>query len=53
VAGVREGDVLVSAGGEATIDVDDLHRVLASGGESIDLGLVRVNDRIEVTARFS
>jgi S1-C subfamily serine protease len=53
VAGVREGDVLVSAAGENTIDVDDLHRVLASSGESIDLGLVRVNDRLQVTARFS
>jgi S1-C subfamily serine protease len=53
IAGVREGDLLVSAGGEATIDVDDLHRVLATAGETIDLGLVRVNDRIDVTARFS
>jgi serine protease Do len=53
IAGVREGDVLVSAAGEATLDVDDLHRVLATVGESIDLGLVRVNDRLEVTARLS
>jgi S1-C subfamily serine protease len=53
MAGVREGDVLVSAAGEATVDVDDLHRLLAAAGESIDLGLVRVNDRLEVTARLS
>jgi S1-C subfamily serine protease len=53
IAGVREGDVLVSAAGEATVDVDDLHRVLAAAGGSIDLGLVRVNDRLEVTARLS
>jgi len=53
VAGVREGDVLVSAGDQATSDVDDLHRVLAAGGGSLDLGLVRVNDRLTVTARFS
>lgn len=53
VAGVREGDVLVSAGGQATVDVDDLHRALAAAGASIDLGLVRVNDRLEVTATFS
>jgi serine protease Do len=53
VAGVREGDVLVSAAGEATVDVDDLHRVLAVAGDSLELGLVRVNDRLEVTARLS
>ncbi len=53
VAGVKEGDVLVSAGDQSTADVDDLHRVLAAGGESLDLGLVRVNDRLIVTARFS
>ena len=53
VAGVKEGDVLVSAGDQSTADVDDLHRVLAAGGESLDLGLVRVNDRLTVTARFS
>jgi serine protease Do len=53
VAGVREGDVLVSAGDQETSDVDDLHRVLSAAGESLDLGLVRVNDRLSVTARFS
>jgi len=52
-AGVREGDVLVTAGDQQTSDVDDLHRVLSAGGESIDLGLVRVNARLTVTARFS
>lgn len=52
-AGVREGDVLVSAGNEPTADVDDLHRILAAAGASIDLGLVRVNDRLTVTAQFS
>jgi serine protease Do len=52
VAGVREGDVLVSAGDQTTSDVDDLHRILAADGESLDLGLVRVNDRLTVTARF-
>jgi serine protease Do len=51
-AGVREGDVLVSAAGVATTDVDDLHRILASAGDSVDLGLVRVNDELTVTARF-
>jgi serine protease Do len=53
VAGVREGDVLVTAGDQETSDVDDLHRVLSAGGDSLDLGLVRVNDRLTVTARFS
>jgi hypothetical protein len=45
--------VLVTAGDQQTSDVDDLHRVLSAAGESIDLGLVRVNDRLTVTARFS
>ncbi len=53
VAGVREGDVLVSAGDQATSDVDDLHRVLSGAGQSLNLELVRVNDRVSVTARFS
>ena len=35
VAGVREGDVLVSAGDQATSDVDDLHRVLSGAGAVI------------------
>lgn len=52
-AGVKEGDVLVGAGGEPTNDVDDLHRILAAGGESVELELVRVNDRLSVTASFS
>ncbi|MGH8948154.1 MAG: S1C family serine protease, partial [Acidimicrobiia bacterium] len=53
VAGVREGDVLVSAGDQETSDIDDLHRVLSAVGESLDLGLVRVNDRLTVTAQLS
>ncbi len=52
-AGVREGDVLVSAGDLPTIDVDDLHRVLAGADESLVLGLIRVNDRLTVTVDFS
>ena len=52
-AGVKEGDVLVGAGGEPTTDVDDLHRILGTGGESVELELVRVNDRLNVTASFS
>ena len=52
-AGVREGDVLVSAGDMPTIDVDDLHRVLTGAGTSLALGLVRVNDRLTVTVDFS
>ena len=52
-AGVKEGDVLVGAGGEPTTDVDDLHRILGAGGESVELELVRVNDRLNVTASFS
>jgi len=51
-AGVKEGDVLVGAGGEPTTDVDDLHRILGTGGESVELELVRVNDRLSVTASF-
>lgn len=37
-AGLREGDVIVSLGGRAVSDIDDLHRVL--GGEAIGVDLV-------------
>lgn len=52
-AGIREGDVLVAAGGKATTDVDDLHQALSAAGESIDLELVRLNERISLTARLT
>ena len=52
-AGVREGDVLVAAAGRATTDVDDLHQALSGAGETIDLELVRVNERIKLTARLT
>lgn len=52
-AGVREGDVLVSAAGRSTVDIDDLHLILEAAGDTLDLGLVRVNDRLEVTVDLS
>ena len=52
-AEVREGDVLVRAAGVAITDVDDLLEVLASAGDTVKLGLVRVNDEIDITVRFT
>jgi len=51
-SGVREGDVLVTADGVPIGDVDDLHQILASAGDSVDIGLVRVNEHLMVTIRF-
>lgn len=52
-AGVQEGDVLVRVAGMALSDVDQLHSALASAGDQLELDLVRVNDEVRVTARFS
>jgi S1-C subfamily serine protease len=41
-AGIREGDLIVSAGGSAIVDPDELHAVLAKAGSgTIEIGLVR------------
>lgn len=51
-AGVREGDLIVAAAGESTSTLDDLHRILANSGGTLELGLVRGNDESTVTVTF-
>lgn len=51
-AGVREGDLIVAAGGEATKALDDLHRILTNAGPTLELSLVRGNDESKVTVTF-
>lgn len=52
-AGIREGDVMVGAGGRTTADIDDLHQALSAAGQNIELELVRVNERVNLTARLT
>jgi serine protease Do len=48
-AGIREGDLIVSAGGSALTDPDELHAALAKAGTGkIDIGLVRGVEELNV-----
>jgi serine protease Do len=51
-AGVREGDLIVGAGGEVTASLDDLHRILAGAGNALALDLVRGTEESTVTVTF-
>ncbi len=49
-AGIREGDLIVSAGGAPIEDPDALHEALARAGSgNLDLGLVRGVEELTVT----
>jgi serine protease Do len=52
-AGLREGDLLVSADGKPITDADDLFAALGSAGATLSLGIVRGTDEItlEVSLR--
>jgi len=50
-AGIREGDLIVSAGGTAIADPDELHTALVKAGPGpIEIGLVRGVEELTVTA---
>ena len=51
-AGVKEGDLIVSAGGQPTVRMDDLFQALNQEGETIELGLVRGSEELTVTVTF-
>jgi serine protease Do len=52
-AGVRDGDLIVEAGGRALASVDDLHDVLDQWTEpSLELRVVRGTDELTVTVAF-
>jgi len=53
-AGIREGDLIVSAGGSAIVDPDALHAVLAKAGSgTIEIGLVRGAEELTVKATLA
>ncbi len=54
-AGVRPGDLLVAAGGQALASHDDLLRVLAglAAGDDLRLGVVRGADELEIRVSFA
>jgi serine protease Do len=53
-AGIREGDLIVSAGGVAIEDPDALHEALARAGQGdLEIGLVRGAETLKVTARLA
>jgi serine protease Do len=53
-AGLREGDLLVEAGGQALLSADDLHRALDEAGSTggLRLKVVRGVDELDVEVRF-
>lgn len=53
-AGVREGDLLVSAGGRALAEPDDVHDALDSlEGDDLDLAVVRGAEELSVRVSFT
>jgi S1-C subfamily serine protease len=53
-AGVRDGDLLVEAGGQALSSVDDLHDVLDRWTEAtVELRIVRGTDEQIITVTFA
>jgi len=48
-AGLRRGDVLVSAGGRNLTSVDELHEALDAASGSVDLGIVRGVEEIQLS----
>ncbi len=48
-AGIREGDLIVSAAGHEVADIDDLHEVLGQAGLPLEVTLVRGTEELTVT----
>jgi S1-C subfamily serine protease len=51
-AGVRAGDLISAAGGQAVAGIDDLHAALEGAGDTLVLSLVRGVEELEVTVTF-
>ncbi len=51
-AGIREGDLLVSAAGTAIASIDELARAIDSSGDGVAIGLVRGAEELTVEVRF-
>lgn len=52
-AGLRRGDVLVSAGGHGLTSVDELHEALESAGPELALHIVRGTEELDVTVSLA
>lgn len=52
-AGLRRGDVLVSAGGEQLSSIDALYGALDGVGDSLEFKVVRTTDEISITVDFT
>jgi len=52
-AGLRRGDVLVTAGGRNLTSVDDLHEALDAASGSLDLGIVRGVEELQVSVALA
>jgi serine protease Do len=48
-AGIRDGDLIVAAGGRPIEDVDDLHEVLGSADLPLEVSVVRGTEERAVT----
>lgn len=48
-AGLREGDLLMGAGGQELLRYDDLHRAIDEAGESLELLVARVNEEMTIS----
>ncbi len=51
-AGLKRGDVLVSADGSPLRSVDDLHAALAKDGPALELAVVRATEELTVRVEF-
>jgi S1-C subfamily serine protease len=51
-AGIKEGDLIVEAGGRPTATVDALHEALESANGSLEVQVVRGADRHTFTVSF-
>lgn len=49
-AGVREGDLIVAAGGKPIVEPDDLYDALAGAGATVALSIVRGAEELELEA---
>ncbi len=50
--GLRVGDLIVAAGGQAVARADDLHAALDSGEDPLVLSVVRGSEELEITLTF-
>ena len=52
-AGVRRGDLITTAGGEAVLSTGDLERAVRAAGETLSLSVLRGAEPHELTVSFA